>query len=466
MIHIGCILKQDGQYNIATCTDTMIELIPDSGWDDQISPGGSPRGFKNIRLSLLDHGLVAYCHGNTYVYLSASNSWSVFVSPEAQVQLCSIVGSDNASVNYLAACMPYIGFLEKHALRTSSIPTSICIGTWRMSIFLKEEENKLIFQKTKNVASVNETLDSRVNSFCIMPCSFDELPLSWCPGGSQRLLRYLTVLFPNTKDLDTIRWVIGNAVVDPGTASKFLLLYGPGGTGKSTIIRAIEALLRGCCSTIKPGTLTDSKDDINIETAKAIASNRILTAGEINLETNKLNLHNVKVMTGHDSISVPPIKVTTRCSIVAGCNDLPDPSIQKSWTTTAIARRVVVVLMNVKTSLIPKLQMPDTVEDLQDFLLSCVYTRLTNTSMPISTKCILYTVLGDKYNEIKDKIEITDNVTDQDIFDANTEIEIYLDLPLHSIGELASLVSSDSIVTMSNISFIKNIRLIEQLREL
>lgn len=446
----------------------MIELVPDDGWDNQIVPGGSPRGFKGIRTTLLDYGLVAYSHGNTYIFLSASNSWSVFVSSEAQVQLCSIVGSENASVNYLAACIPYIGFLEKHALRTSSIPTSICIGTWRMSIFLKEEDNKLILQKAKNIASVGETLDERTSSFCVMPCSFDELPTSWSPGGSQRLLRYLLVLFPDPKELDTIRWIVGNAILDPGTISKFLLLYGPGGTGKSTVIKAIEALLRGCCSTIKPGTLTDPKDDINMDTAKAIASNRMLTAGEINLETNKLNLHNVKVMTGHDSIAVPPIKVTTRCSIVAGCNDLPDPSIQKSWTSTAISRRVVVVVMNVKTALIPKLQMPDTVEDLQDFLLSCVYTKLMHPTMPISTRCILYTVLGDKYNEISKKIEIDENVTDQEIFDANTQIEIYLELPLHSLGELAGLVSPDAVTTIadSGISFIKNIRLIEDLQQI
>lgn len=452
-----------GNYILPSALYTMIELIPDDGWDNQISPGGSPRGFKNIRTTLLDHGLVAYSHGNTYIFLSASNSWSVFVSAEAQVQLCSIVGSENASVNYLAACVPYIGFLEKHALRTSSIPTSICIGTWRMSIFLKEEENKLVLQKAKNIASVREDLDSRVNSFCTMPCSFDELPASWSPGGPQRLLRYLLVLFPDPKDLDTIRWIVGNATVDPGTASKFLLLYGPGGTGKSTIIRSIEVLLRGCCSTIKPGTLTDTKDDINIDTAKAIASNRVLTAGEINLETNKLNLHNVKVMTGHDSISVPPIKVSTRCSIVAGCNDLPNPSIQKSWISTAIARRMVVVLMNVKTSLIPKRQMPDTVEDLQDFLLSCVHTRLTYPNMPISTTCVLYTILGDKYNEISHKIKISEEVTDQDMFDTNTQIEIYLELPLHSLGELASLVSCDAVKIVSSINFVKNICLVEEL---
>ena len=444
----------------------MIELIADEGWDTQIAPGGSPRGFKNIRSQLLDYGLVAYFHGTTYMYLSASNSWSVLISAEAQVQLCSIVGSENASVNYLAACIPYIPYLEKHALRTSSIPTSVCIGTWRMSIFLNEEKQQIVLQKAVNIASVREGIDNRVKSFCVMPCAFDELPKSWIPGGSERLFRYLSVLFPDTKELYTIMWIIANSIIDPGTTSKFLLLYGPGGTGKSTVIKAIEALLKGCCSTIKPGTLTDPRDDISLDTAKAIASNRMLTAGEINLESNKLNLHNVKVMTGHDSISVPPIKVTTRCSIIAGCNDLPDPSIQKSWTSTAISRRMVVALMDIKTSAIPKRQMPDTVEDLQDFLMFCIYIKLTYSCMPISIRCTLYTILGDRYNYIHDKIEITENITEQEMFDANTQIEVYLNLPLHLLGELASLISMDTVKVIGTLNFIKNIRLVENLENL
>ena len=441
----------------------MIELVPDEGWDGQIAPGTRPKGFKNIDSQLLDHGLVQYSHGNTYLYLTSSNSWSVFVAAEAQVQLCSLVGSENASVNYLAACIPYIGYLEKHALRTTSIPTSICIGTWRMSIFLNEQEDKIVLQKASNIASIRDGIDERIGSFCVMPCAFDEIPRSWTPGGPERLLRYLSVLFPEVKTLHTIMWIIGNCIIDPGTSSKFLLLYGPGGTGKSTIIRAVEALLKGCCSTIKPGTLTDIKDDISLDTAKAIASNRMLTAGEINLESSKLNLHNVKVMTGHDSISVPPIKVTTRCSIVAGCNDLPDPTIQKSWMTTAISRRTVVVLMNVNTALIPKRQMPDAVEDLEDFLMASSYIRLTYPSMPITTKDALYSLLGDRYNHIFSKIEIDDKATDQEIFDANSQIEIYLNIPLHSLGELAAVKTPDAVKIIGSISFLKDIKLKEDL---
>ena len=122
--------------------------------------------------------------------------------------------------------------------------------------------------------------------------------------------------------------------------------------------------------------------------------------------------------------------------------------------------------MNVKTSLIPKRQMPDTVEDLQDFLLSCVHIRLTYPSMPISTTCILYTILGDKYNTISNKIEITESITDQEMFDTNTQIEIYLELPLHSLGESASLVSSDAVKVIASINFVKDIRLKEELQQI
>jgi len=445
----------------------MIELVPDEGWDTQIVPGGSTRGFKSIKSQLLDYGLVSYSKGNTYIYLSASNSWAVLVSAEAQIQLCGITGSDNVSVSYLGACIPYFGYLEKHARRTSSIPMSVCLGTWRLSIHPIEQNGveKIILNKMQNIASIGDKIDSRVSSFCVMPCSYDEIPPSWTSGGPERLLRYLLVLFPDSERLLTVMWIVGNAIVDPGSFSKFLLLYGPGGTGKSTLIKAIETLLKGCCSTIKPSTLTDPKDDISLDTAKAIASNRMLTAGDINLESSKLNLHNIKVMTGHDSISVPPIKVTTRCSIIAGCNDLPDPTLQTSWNSTAIGRRAVVILMNVNTALIPKREMPDTTEDLLDFVMMCVNARIKYSDMPITIKDVLYTILADKYNYIEDKIEITDNATDQEMFDANMALDVYMKKQPHTLGEHASVLSANAIKIMGSLPFIRNIRLISDLED-
>ena len=92
-----------------------MELIYDEGWNTEIIPGATPRGYRLLKEVLLDRDLVCYFGRNTYIYEFASNIWSVFVSAEAQIQICSIVGSDNVSVSYLGASIPYMRFLEANA---------------------------------------------------------------------------------------------------------------------------------------------------------------------------------------------------------------------------------------------------------------------------------------------------------------------------------------------------------------
>ena len=441
----------------------MLELMPDEGWDDEIVGIRSPK-FKALRENLLNDGLVAYSKGNMYVYLTNSNKWSIFVSAEVQRQICDLTGSESASVNYLKGSEPFIGFLEKHSLQVSSIPTSICVGTRRLAISL--EKDKMTLNDCRGVASVNEQLDKRLEGFCVMPIFFKELPKRWSPGGADRIYKYLAVLFINPVELDSIKWIVGMAAVDPGSSSKFLLLYGPGGTGKSTTIEVIENIFKGCCGALNSDALTGRFNSIDQGTARTIASNRVVTGGDVNTETSRLNLHTIKEITGHDSIAIPPIKVRTRCTLVAGCNSLPDPEEQPSWCSTAISRRAVVVTMSVSTSLIPKREPPDSIEDCIDFLMSCVYLFLSNpTSMPVSTRCILYTVLGKGYDKIRDKIEITEDATEQEVFDANMALDIHFHLQPHTLGELASLISIDAVIIFGSLYFIKNIRLLESLED-
>lgn len=439
----------------------MLDLIPDEGWDEELTSTPS-KGYKALKSKFVDDGLVAHYKGNTYIYLAAMNRWSVMISAEAQRQLCDITGGENASVSYLAASLPYIGYMEKHALRTSAIPVSVCIGTKRLGV--SKQERGIELTECTSIASIKESLDDRISGFCVMPCSFNQIPRSWSPGGTERMLKFIRVLFNDQIELLTIQWTLGLIAVDPSSVSKFLLLYGPGGTGKSTLIGLIEDVFNGCCGTISSGVLTSKNSNITAETARTIASNRVITAGDINLETNNMNLHTVKEITGHDSVSVPPIKVRTRCSLVAASNNLPHPRVQPTWCSAAISRRVLVVPMNIKTSFIPNVERPDSVEDCIDFLLSSVALYLDNVgSPPISMRSLMYTILGSGYAEIQEKIEFGEDFSTQDIFDANTQIEIHFGLELHSLGELALLVCPDCVVEEGSIFFVKNIRLLEPL---
>jgi hypothetical protein len=81
--------------------------------------------------------------------------------------------------------------------------------------------------------------------------------------------------------------------------------------------------------------------------------------------------------------------------------------------------------------------------------------------MPASIRTALYTTLGIAFGEVEDKIEITEKVEFQDIFDTNTNLEIHFGLPLHTLGELCSVISMNLVVTHAGIHFIKNIKQIE-----
>lgn len=441
----------------------MLTLVEDENWDQEIIPGQS-KGYKALKSNYIDNGLVQYYKGNTYIFLASLNKWSVMISAEAQRQLCDATGGESASVSYLAASLPFIGYLQTNALRTGSIPVSICIGTRRLGI--SKIDNTLEFNECSDVASVNENLDSRVNSFCFMPCSFNKIPQSWSPGGTEKMLKFIRVLFNDDTELRTILWILGLVAVDPSSVSKFLLLYGPGGTGKSTLIGLIEDIFNGCCGTISSSVLTSKSSVIPVDTVRTIASNRVVTAGDINLENHQLNLHVIKEITGHDSVSIPPIKVRTRCSLVAASNDLPHPNIQKTWCSAATSRRTIVVPMSVKTSLIPNVERPDDIEDLQELFLLGTSIYLDNlTSPPMSMRSLMFSVLGAGWFDIQDKVKFEENPDVQEVFDANVEIDKYFSLPLHTIGELAFLKCPSLTYEQGSVYFIDNIMLTEPLND-
>lgn len=437
----------------------MLELEYDEGWDKELVPGGKGIKYKALDKELIDKGLVIYYDGNTYIFLTGSNVWATFVSSEAQTEICSIVGSDNVSVNYLPASEPFIDYLESHANRISAIPTSICVGTRRKVISLGE--GRMAFRDSDPIVSIVDDagIDDRVSFFCNMPCKFPSLPRAWEYDGPGRLERYMLPLFADHREFLTFKWIMGGIPLDPAMQSKFLLLYGDGGTGKSTILRIIRALFKGCCSTIPNGTFTSTSSDLPLKTSQIIASNRIVTAGELDLEKKMLNLHVVKEITGHDSISVPPVTVTTRCTLTAATNYLPNPETQQEWCTSQIARRVVILPFSVNAEEIPKVQRPDTLEDVVEFLLDCVHTRLTMPDMPMSSRSILYTILGSTYNRISDIIEEVENPSMQETLDVNAMLENVLDLKPHTLGRLASLITNYNIVTYREFNFINFIRL-------
>ena len=287
----------------------MIETVHDEGFGSNLTGNDKAFGYDALDKKLLSAGLSQYLGGNIYVYQEASNFWNTLAGHEVQIQINSITGATNATTNYGTASSPYANYIRKHSGRAHSIPCSVCIGTRRLSISLTSD-GIATSMCTDVVDVVGEKIDKRVSSFCVMPCDFVQIPTKWSSKVPGRVLLHLSTLFPDGTDLATIMWVIGNAAVDPSLTSKFLLLHGNGGSGKSRVITAIENCMVGCSATIGSGAITKKAADMDPRTAGIVTSHRFATAGD--MDATSLNLHAIKEITGHDSISIPPLSTVAR----------------------------------------------------------------------------------------------------------------------------------------------------------
>ncbi len=148
-----------------------------------------------------------------------------------------------------------------------------------------------------------------------IPVSFD--PKAECPEWDA----FIHQVLPGCEDLF---WeIVGYVLVPDSQAQKILLLYGPGGNGKSTLLRALESLL--------------GRENVSNKTLEDLASNRFASAdlygklanicGEVPAAPIK-DSGQLKQLTGGDEISAEfkfknPFKFRNFAKLIFSANELP-----------------------------------------------------------------------------------------------------------------------------------------------
>jgi hypothetical protein len=96
-----------------------------------------------------------------------------------------------------------------------------------------------------------------------------KLPYPLAAGDFSAWDELLSVLY-NPAERAKIEWAIGAVVAgDSKTIQKFLVFYGPGGTGKSTVLNIIEKLFVGYVSTFDAKALTSGNNTFSTEVFKS-----------------------------------------------------------------------------------------------------------------------------------------------------------------------------------------------------
>ena len=144
----------------------------------------------------------------------------------------------NATVNYSIAAAPYLKFIAVNSGKVSHIPRSICISVFHLEF--QHDGDTLIFTKAACVVHDEAVVFDDVAGLCLMPLKSTVIPTQWSLQAVHGVYEFIKPLFASDVELLALVWCMGTGPID---TSKFVILYGGGGNGKSTVIKCVESAL-------------------------------------------------------------------------------------------------------------------------------------------------------------------------------------------------------------------------------
>jgi energy-coupling factor transporter ATP-binding protein EcfA2 len=433
-------------------------FVEDDDWD--YIPGGdeSLERYYNLKNKVVDMGYLAYSGGNMYFYVDASRQWSLLMSRDSLARICGVLGTKNVSVSTAETVEHYYPWLAKRAIVNAALPLqrSMCIGTRRIEVAL--EGDGVIFSKGRRIAEVPEHADQRAAEMCISPIMSTKLPMAWRWPGGGAIYNHIAPLFIDSRDMLTLMWHIGNCIIDPMQTPRSLMLAGPGGSGKSTILNTIVNVLQGCSGALPDGTFTAHHASVSEKVLKQLLASRMVTCGDVDLEKHTMDMHAVRTIVSSDYITLGPYRSLIKCSLTLATNGLMDPKMDYVAASDSIIRRMIVVYMDAKASSLENDEIPQSQEARGDFACACAYIRLKYAHVPVTPRTVLLTLMGARYLEIQHMIEEVDEPTLTDYIDVLTIIQAAVGIPYADIGHKASLISRDAVISMGERRFLRGLR--------
>jgi hypothetical protein len=424
---------------------------------------GSDR-FDAVEAALSSKGLLAIVNGERYMFVDMLNYWCNLAAKVAMLRLCGLMDIKNATVNYPDATVGYNEFIIKRcdANEASTLPVSVCIGTMRLEVTMIPEKKTLLFTESRTVIDREGKTGSVppvVYQCCIMPIRSTIHPTVYVFPGKCDLLGYIAQLYPDPRDLVTLLWHVGNCIVDPVSNPKSLMLYGPGGSGKSTVLRVIANMLGSCCGLLPDGCLTSPNMAMPVSVASVIASNRMAVCYDVALDKFPLNMSVFKNISGSDYVRVGELSVKTNCSLTIGTNGYPDIEKQPDYTSDAIMRRIVGLYMDVSALDIPVVAEPSGMDDRIDLAAGAVYIRMLYEYIPVTPNTVLSTLTTSFYPEVRNLIEETsDTIGTDEAYEVLCIIGFFIKARPNDVAYKARLVSRTAVYDFEGRMFIKGLR--------
>jgi hypothetical protein len=350
-------------------------------------------------------------------------SWVNIRTSAGTRRLADALSMSNVTVNFYTAVDPHIHTMEKIAPSIEDIPPSICIGTYRLVVHIDDSNDdgnttdngtivhfRAICGLTLTPEESSDTSDSgvpnalingdnsvirkRTSAFVTMPISISKIPSMLRIDGPSAIEQSLSIAV-SPRNMNIIKWVIGNSLLGNIGPPKFVYFWGKGGDGKSSTINTILSALPGCSSPLsmdylgKPG-INISNDDLD-----RMVSMRIVTYGDSVLKDGYLcNTSFMRKIAGGDAITTERMIAKVECSAFMAGNMIwyPARELMEPW----YARRVIILMFNSLPPNLPPPRQQFNDMDMLQFATSCVITRMKLRDPPIDVETALVTLFSGK----------------------------------------------------------------------
>lgn len=419
----------------------------------------SGRSYGVINEYYIEPRLSYLYDGEVYLWSEPSSYWCRLVSDRSMREICDVVGASNVSVNYAIAIRPYAAFMRERSEVLESMPISTCIGFRRYTLKL-ELDSTLTFKEAQDMVPVAPNSSSLVSQFCYSPVTSSFVPTSVPSNIYGSISQYMEACFSDRLDYDTIKWVVGNALIDPVRKSKFLILTGPGGTGKSTMCSIITNACRGCSCNIKSKYLTSYRDAPKDSELLDIVSSRLAVCAEVDVSLKSVQLELIKSFTGTDAMDISGISTRSYASLIVASNSLYDRDIKPEWYSAALLRRTVAVNMNRSVSLLRSTACPLDMAATIEWVLECILTRMRNDNMPVSAFTVLTTLCGAKYSAVSRTIKPSTEAGPRECIAATGALAALLTTSLSELLYYTALISPYALGNWRGVEYIKGIQIV------
>lgn len=411
----------------------------------------TPEGLKILN-EIIRPNLVVKTSDSVYLWSSNCSEWVHMSSPEGAEVIRGMLGL-NAPVNWLMAILPYARMIMKNAGENIQLPQSICISNTRYSLEVMLKGNRYVaeFRPCRQlVKALPSSMDACAHTFAVSSIWHTVVPRSIESTYITAIERYIKPLFPNPVDMETFMWILGNAVTDPVSEHRILFLHGPGGTGKSTLMRLIHSMMSGTTRALDPAEITDpSRRRISHDLVMSLISTRMMVSPDVEIKDGYINLQTLKIITGGDYLSdskVSGLLVKAGTSVALGVNHLPTLKGTPRWGTSAVLRRSVVVNMEVKARNLEGGDRQHNAKELTEFLMKCALTYASKPNLPISTYSLVTTLFPGSIHNILKYFIFQEDLPFQVYHWGTVSLATLMYTPTEDICALASEVSPAGLI--------------------